>query len=270
MAGTSNGGFLLARYLPDGTPDPSFGTGGRVVAATGSGKDVCYGVTVDPVRQRRLHRHLRRPVRRRPLHPRRRRRHRPSTAARPSSFGGDRRPGRPASSATSPTHSDGSIIAAGASGNGVIVTKVTAAGALDPTFDAGRRDARHGSRARPGRRRTSARRSPDFTEGLAVQSDGKILVANRTGAGDFGVARLNADGSPDTAFGTGGLATTDFGGDDDADVVAIQIRDARLRRLRRLRPGHTVSSSPARQHPDAGATAASSGGGRALKHRRHR
>ena len=39
---------------------------------------------------------------------------------------------------------------------------------------------------------------------------------------DFAVARYNKDGSLDTSFGTGGIVTTDFGGQDDiADAVTI-------------------------------------------------
>jgi uncharacterized delta-60 repeat protein len=45
---------------------------------------------------------------------------------------------------------------------------------------------------------------------LALQPDGKILVAGSavtsTGAADYAVARLNADGSADASFGAGGTA----------------------------------------------------------------
>ena len=69
----------------------------------------------------------------------------------------------------------------------------------------------------------------DTPTGVALQSDGKIVVAGRTdpaGAdqGDFAVARYNADGTPDTDFGGDGLVTTDFGGanGDSASGVAIE------------------------------------------------
>lgn len=63
----------------------------------------------------------------------------------------------------------------------------------------------------------------DRSTAAAVQADGKLLLANRSAAGDFAVARLNADGSLDSTFGTGGVATVDFdGGDDDADAVLVQ------------------------------------------------
>jgi uncharacterized delta-60 repeat protein len=49
---------------------------------------------------------------------------------------------------------------------------------------------------------------------VAIQSDGKILVAGVISSGfltsDFAVARYNADGTLDTAFGGDGIVTTDF------------------------------------------------------------
>ncbi|MFC8450639.1 calcium-binding protein [Kitasatospora sp. NPDC057223] len=62
----------------------------------------------------------------------------------------------------------------------------------------------------------------DEAFGVAVQSDGRIVAAGVTG-GDFALARLAADGSLDTGFGTGGRVTTDFsGGADQARAVAVQ------------------------------------------------
>jgi uncharacterized delta-60 repeat protein len=53
----------------------------------------------------------------------------------------------------------------------------------------------------------------DTAAGVAVQPDGKIVVAGRGGiayGGDFFAARYNADGSPDSSFGDGGGAEVDF------------------------------------------------------------
>ncbi len=59
----------------------------------------------------------------------------------------------------------------------------------------------------------------------AVQSDGKLVVAGYRHNGvnrDFAVIRFNANGSVDTDFGTGGIATTQIGfGDDEAQAVAL-------------------------------------------------
>ena len=62
----------------------------------------------------------------------------------------------------------------------------------------------------------------DHSEGLAVQGDGKILVAKRTTDGHFGLVRLNSNGTFDSTFGNGGIATANFGGQDDADSVLIE------------------------------------------------
>ena len=50
---------------------------------------------------------------------------------------------------------------------------------------------------------------------VAVQTDGKIVVGGSAGTdsmltADFGLTRLNADGTVDATFGTGGKTTTDF------------------------------------------------------------
>jgi uncharacterized delta-60 repeat protein len=63
---------------------------------------------------------------------------------------------------------------------------------------------------------------------LAVQKDGKIVMAGKargTESGfdhtDFGVARLNSDGTPDDTFGQDGQELVSFGGVDYANAVAI-------------------------------------------------
>ena len=61
-------------------------------------------------------------------------------------------------------------------------------------------------------------------EGLAVQTDGRILVAGYAavaGHPHFGVMRLESSGSPDGSFGSMGLATAGFTTQDDygRDVV---------------------------------------------------
>jgi uncharacterized delta-60 repeat protein len=72
--------------------------------------------------------------------------------------------------------------------------------------------------------------SVDAARDIAVQTDGKIVVAGTTNAGggnsqdNFGVIRYLPDGSVDTAnFGVGGKALVDFyGGDDQLRAMAIQ------------------------------------------------
>ncbi len=66
--------------------------------------------------------------------------------------------------------------------------------------------------------------STDQALGLAVQPDGKIVVAGDDGK-DFVVVRLNPDGSNDVTFG-GGTVTIDFAGKADrANDVALQGSD---------------------------------------------
>lgn len=73
---------------------------------------------------------------------------------------------------------------------------------------------------------------------LAIQSDGKLVVAGEAGApavaNDFAVLRYCADGRLDDGvscgpdgFGSGGKVTTDFGGSDSGNAVAIQV-DAKI------------------------------------------
>jgi uncharacterized delta-60 repeat protein len=50
---------------------------------------------------------------------------------------------------------------------------------------------------------------PDGATAVAVQSDGKIVVAGDAGE-DFALVRLNPDGTLDATFGTGGRVYTDF------------------------------------------------------------
>src|SRR5712691_1227384 len=68
--------------------------------------------------------------------------------------------------------------------------------------------------------------SADEARAVAVQSDGKIVVAGRATIGstfDFALARYNADGSLDTSFGTGGKVTTAIGtSTDEAYAIALQ------------------------------------------------
>jgi uncharacterized delta-60 repeat protein len=70
----------------------------------------------------------------------------------------------------------------------------------------------------------------DVVRGLALQPDGKILLAGRSNindiGADFAVWRLHATGLFDAKFGANGLVTTDFG-NDDASAIALQ-RDGKI------------------------------------------
>lgn len=67
----------------------------------------------------------------------------------------------------------------------------------------------------------------DVAYGMAIQPDGKIVLAGGTDASSFtsplGLARFNSDGSLDSSFGNGGKVTTSFtDGQSEADAVIIQ------------------------------------------------
>ena len=68
----------------------------------------------------------------------------------------------------------------------------------------------------------------DTAYGLALQSDGKLVVVGTTQnfdtfTDDFAVARFNGNGTLDTSFGVAGRVTTDFNGDlDIARDIVIQ------------------------------------------------
>jgi uncharacterized delta-60 repeat protein len=66
---------------------------------------------------------------------------------------------------------------------------------------------------------------PIVAQAIALQLDGKIVVVGYSGSGgdsDFVLVRYQSNGVLDTTFGGGGKVTTDFGGQDVAQAVALQ------------------------------------------------
>jgi uncharacterized delta-60 repeat protein len=70
---------------------------------------------------------------------------------------------------------------------------------------------------------------------IAVQADGKIVIAGIAGAAtgssfhyDFGVVRLNVDGSFDTSFSGDGIATLDLTGNDDRAQAVLMQPDGKI------------------------------------------
>jgi uncharacterized delta-60 repeat protein len=100
---------------------------------------------------------------------------------------------------------DGKIVVAGTAYNGsnedFAIARFNADGTLDNTFDL------------DGTLTMAFGTGNDVVYDIAIQTDGKILVAGYTVIGstqDFALVRFNADGSLDTSFDTDGKATTDF------------------------------------------------------------
>jgi uncharacterized delta-60 repeat protein len=114
---------------------------------------------------------------------------------------------------------DGKILLAGKSkgvstGNGdMAVIRLTTTGALDASFNP--------TNAIPGISTVNhGFNDDDGANAIALQSDGKIILAGSTDgtpSSTFGVlvARLNADGTLNTSFGTGGMTVSDITPADD-------------------------------------------------------
>jgi uncharacterized delta-60 repeat protein len=114
---------------------------------------------------------------------------------------------------------DGKIVVAGTSGGAFALARYNADGSLDNTF--------HGD----GKETTSIL-AVSYATSLALQPDGKIVVAGAAIQGGFGpgagqsyvaVARYNADGSLDKSFDNDGTLTTYWGSNDlVGSGVAVQ------------------------------------------------
>ena len=142
--------FALARYLGDGTLDPSFGGDGIVTTDLGTRTDIARALVIQP--------------------------------------------------------GDGGIVVAGTVDGDVALVRYTDTGEVDTSFgDQGVTITDFGS--------------DDFANGVALTSDGQILVAGHSlGAGlttDFALARYSANGELDDSFGSSGIVLTDIGGGDD-------------------------------------------------------
>ena len=209
--------FGVARYNSNGTIDTTFGTGGKVkttfadfdgaraVAIQSDGKIVVAGYTiVNFSPDFALARYN-------------------SNGTLDTTFGVGGKVitqlGGPAQAFSVAVQSDGKIVAAGFAHlvNGdfdFALARYNTNGTLDTTFGTGGK-------------KTTAFGAPSVAQGnaVAIQKDGKIVLAGLTivnNIANFAVARYNTNGTPDTTFGTGGQAVTDFGADDRAFAVALQ------------------------------------------------
>ena len=106
------------------------------------------------------------------------------------------------------------IVAAGTCGSvNFALARYNSDGTLDITFDS------------DGKVATDFSGLSDAGESVAIQPDGKIIVAGMAlnPGSDFALARYNADGTPDSSFGSNGKLTTDFSGQgDSARALAMQ------------------------------------------------
>lgn len=115
---------------------------------------------------------------------------------------------------------DGKIVTAGniagLGGDDILLTRFNPDGSPDASFGVA------------GRVITMIGAGSDEAHAIALQADGKIVVAGDTYAGlatdgDVAILRYNPDGSPDGSFGAGGVTTIPIGAwPDSAHDVAIQ------------------------------------------------
>lgn len=116
--------------------------------------------------------------------------------------------------------SNGKILVAGFTDPGPLSDYVFALarynedGTLDGTFSG------------DGKVTTAIGNAGDLAHSMSIQSDGKILLAgfSTQASMDFALVRYNEDGGLDTAFGIGGIVTTDLGvsSDDRGQSVVVQ------------------------------------------------
>lgn len=90
---------------------------------------------------------------------------------------------------------DGKIVVGGSAAGQFVLARFNPDGTLDGTFSSG----------------GVARPAFGYAYAVSLQGDGKIVEAGQDLSGfQLEVARVNADGSPDPSFGSGGTATTNF------------------------------------------------------------
>lgn len=213
--------FALARYTPSGALDATFGVGGKVVTASGPGVDLLTSVLVQPNGK--------------------------LVAAGPMQSGGFYDPAvarygsdgnldasfgnagiaTVSSGATVLRYShvalqgDGKLVLTGAFSNGTDrdfgAARLTSGGVLDTTFGSG------------GKVLTPIGPGNETAGGVALQSDGKIVLAGSVGLDTtpappsvFGLVRYDQNGSLDASLGNGGKVTTQVGASASARAVAIQ------------------------------------------------
>ncbi|MBN9521121.1 FG-GAP repeat protein [bacterium] len=128
--------------------------------------------------------------------------------------------GTQSSATAAALQADGKLLVAGFVSGGGVNDAVVARLSADGTFDAGFGTA--------GKAFVDLAGDADYFFSVTAQPDGKVVAAGRRDTtaggtnGDFAVARLNANGTPDAGFGTAGKVFTNLGGLDGATGVRVQ------------------------------------------------
>ena len=201
--------FGVVRYLPDGTPNPSFGTGGIVmtpffgkgavanaVAVQPDGKIVVAGFATEASGINSDFALAR---------------YNPDGTL-DQSFDDDGvvttdLSGQDDDARALAIQPDGNIVVVGSAGDNIGLVRYASDGSLDQTFgSAGMKISDLGT---------------SDADGVALTASGQIVIVGAN-AGDFMLVRYGANGALDSAFGTGGVVTTDIsGGDDFAEDLTI-------------------------------------------------
>ena len=218
LAGYSNRGVVVIRYDSNGLLDTSFDTDGKVTTAVGSGNDHANSVAIQndgkivvagysvngSINDFAITRYN-------------------ANGLSDNTFGANGKVTTVIGTGNDIANSvaiqnDGKIVVVGQSSNGInydfAITRYSANGSLDTSFDT------------DGKLTTAIGSGNDQANSVAIQNDGKIVVAGQSLNGsnyDFAITRYNANGSLDTSFDNDGKVTTAIGtGNDIAYSVAIQ------------------------------------------------
>jgi len=207
FSGPEGGNMQVARLKPDGALDTTFGTGGKAAVDFGgddfalamarqangrillAGRSTTAGAVVARLR---------------------------ANGNLDPDFAGDGRLTLPGGGSLRAVlvQPNGRIVVAGNVGGSAAMTvmRLRSDGSPDTTFDG------------DGTATIDVGFGADTANDAVLQRDGKIVVAGSMAAvaGDFAVARLTPDGSPDATFGSAGKATVDFGPAAFGNAVALQ------------------------------------------------
>lgn len=271
----SNWDFSLIRLNANGSLDPGFGAGGKVIMDGGSNTDDhIYGIAVQPDGRivaagsglridgatgsgsptgHNIFALMR-------FNP---------DGSLDSSFGGggmvvtDFGRARDGVSPGVALQPDGKILAAGYNQSDFAVTRYNPDGSLDNSFGGGGMVFTDFSIAGMGRALSDG-------NSIALQSDGKIVVSgtsNRDGSNNFAVARYNPDGSLDNGFGSEGKVVTGFGtGNEDSGRGVIVQPDGKIVVAGTSSSGTSSDFALARYNPDGSPDAGFGDGGKLVTH----
>lgn len=121
---------------------------------------------------------------------------------------------------------DGKIVVGGTSGLGgsnvnadFVMVRLTSTGAIDNTFGSS------------GKVTTNVGTAGDLAQDLALQPDGKIILAGYSSVGsnhDFSMVRYKTNGQRDSTFGVNGIVTTPFGTSNDRAYSCLLQPDGKI------------------------------------------